>query len=72
MEQKGDLLGLMRTKVEKDLGVYVDDALKFNTHIETDVNKVNKIVELIGRSLAYLDSEDVCNPYNTLIRPITE
>jgi len=34
MEQKGDLVELFRTTVEKDFGAYVDDTLKFSTHTE--------------------------------------
>ena len=53
---------LMRTECEKDLGVWVDDQLKFSTHVSNKVNKANKILDLIRRSFTYIDKAS----FNTL------
>ena len=52
------------SEVEKDLGVLVDQELKFSKHIEVQVNKANKILGLIRRSYQYLDAHmqfDCCS-----------
>ena len=42
---------------EKDLGVWIDDKLKFTKHIGHAVAKGNQILGLIQRSFVYKDSE---------------
>ena len=42
---------------EKDLGVWIDDKLKFTKHIGHAVAKGNHILGLIKRSFVYKDSE---------------
>ena len=48
---------LNKSSEEKDLGVWVDDKLKFSQHIEKQVNKANKQLGLIRRSFDYLDPD---------------
>ena len=50
---------LKSSEVERDLGVLIDRELKFSKHIETQVNKANKIVGLVRRSFEYLDAESM-------------
>ncbi len=40
---------------EKDLGVIVDDQLKFHNHTSTAVNKSNQILAIIKKSFMHLD-----------------
>ena len=42
---------------ENDIGVYVDQNLTFDMHIETKVNKANNIMGIIRRPSTYLDEE---------------
>ena len=72
MEKEGESVELERTSVEKDLGVYIDDDLKLSKHAETQVNKANKLLGLIRRSLTYLDLTSVSILYKALIRPVLE
>ena len=53
-------LGILQE--EKDLGVIFDLSLKFSKHINTVANKANRILGVIKRPLAYMDSRDVHNP----------
>ena len=48
---------LETVKQEKDLGVLVDDRLKFDLHVKTKVCKANKILGLIRRSFDNLDKD---------------
>jgi len=57
---------------EKDLGVTVDHQLKFDQHIENQVNKANKILGLIRRSFNFMDKDILTNLYKTLVRPHLE
>ena len=58
--------------VEKDLGIYVDTALKFDSHISETVKKGNKLVGMISHYITH-KSKDIMIPlYKTLIRPILE
>jgi hypothetical protein len=38
---------------EKDIGVFVDENLSFNKHIQNQVNKANSIMGLIRRTYTY-------------------
>jgi hypothetical protein len=57
--------------VEKDLGVCVDKELNFSRHTGTQVNKSNKLLELIRRSYEYLDVEMMLL-FTSVVRPNLE
>jgi len=59
---------LSKTSCEKDLGVWVDDGLKFSEHINNQVIKANKILGLIRRSFSNIDSHSFKLMYKSLIR----
>ena len=63
---------LLQSQVEKDLGVQVDDELKFSTHIIAQTNKANRLVGLIRRSFTYLDKELMKQLFISLVRPVLE
>ena len=60
------------SNAEKDLGVTIDNELKFSKHIETQVAKANKILGLIRRSFQHLDIETMRSLYTSLVRPHLE
>ena len=57
---------------EMDLGVMIDYELKFDIHIERQVNKANSKLGLIRRSFDALDAETFVMLYKTLVRPHLE
>ena len=57
---------------ERDLGVIIDNELKFHKHHNTQVNKANSILGLIRRSFDYLDKGSFLSLYKTLVRPHLE
>ena len=69
---EGSLVPLGRTELEKDLGINIDPALKFSQHIETQVNKANKILGLIRRSYEHLDKDSFRLLFTSLVRPHLE
>ena len=52
----GDLI-LEAATEKKDLGVIIDEKLKFDKHTEAQVNKANKVLGLLRRSFETLDKE---------------
>ena len=52
-----DRATLEKSEIEKDLGVEVDKDLRFLQHIETQVNKANRLLGLIRKSYKHLDAE---------------
>ena len=52
----GDLT-LETATEEKDLGVIIDEKLKFDKHTEAQVNKANIVLGLLRRSFETLDME---------------
>ena len=46
-----------KSEIERDLGVQVDKDLRFSQHIETQVNKANRLLSPIRRSYEHLDAE---------------
>ena len=60
------------TSKEKDLGVLIDDELKFDSHIKEIVNKANRMLGLIKIAFAGIDKVMFKNIYPVLIRPQLE
>merc|ERR1711872_845753 len=63
---------LLETKEEKDLGVLIDNDLKFSRHIKGIVARANRMIGLIKISFECMDENMFLNLYNTLIRPLLE
>ncbi len=56
----------------KDLGVIVDDQLKFHNHTSAAVNKSNQILAIIKNSFMHLDIVTVLLLYKSILRPHLE
>ena len=67
-----DGTNLAVTKEERDLGVLVDDRLRFSNHIEEIVNKANRILGLIKIGFACFDMKMFKKLYPVLVRPHLE
>ena len=63
---------LQPTKLEKDLGVYVDEELKFHQHVRLSVKKANRILGLIRHTFNNLDETSLPLLYKSLVRPHLE
>ena len=46
---------LEKVKEEKDLGIIVDDALKFHKHVSAAVLKANQTLGIVKRTFSTLD-----------------
>ena len=57
---------------QKDLGVAIDNKLKFVPHIQAMVKKANRNLGLIKRTFSYLDKTVFLNLYKTIVRPHLE
>ena len=65
-------LNLQETKLEKDLGIYVDNNLTFEGHINEIVNKANRLVGMISRFITHKDKDIMVPLFKTLVRPVLE
>ena len=63
---------ISKTETGKDIGVIIDNKLKFSEHLSEKINKANKIVGLIRRTFVYLDSPMFKSLYTALVRPHLE
>ena len=54
-----DRVTLEQLEIDRDLGVQVDKDLIFSQHIETHVNKANRLLGLIRRFYEHLDAESM-------------
>ncbi len=63
---------LEHSSCEKDLGIYIDNKLKFDTHIRVKVNKANRVLGAIRRSFSFLNKENFLKLYISLVRPHLE
>ena len=63
---------LQSTPVEKDLGVFVDDALKFRDNVSYAVNKASRLLGLIRTTLSCIDEDTLLQLFTTLVRPHLE
>ena len=57
---------------KKDLGVTFDNGFSFDVHIQSCINKANKMIGIIKRTFTFLDKENFNTPYKTLLRPYLE
>ena len=64
---------IIRTETkEKDLGIIIDNELKFQVHINTQVKRANRMLGVVKRSFTFLDNEMFLTLYKSLIRPYLE
>ena len=66
-----EVVELHETKLEKDLGVFTDNELKFSTHVEKQV-KGNQLLGLIRRSFQFLDVDTMKLLFVAIVRPHLE
>ena len=57
---------------EKDLGVYIDNQLSYEYHVNDICKRANKIVGLIWRTFEYIDGQNFSLLFKALVRPILE
>ena len=60
---------LYAVRDEKDMGVIVDEKLKFDTHTVTQANKADRVLGLVRRIFDNLDEEMLVLLYKSLVRP---
>jgi hypothetical protein len=69
--QLGDQV-IEEVQEEKDLGVFFDSKLAFDTHINMIVTKANRTLGIIKRKFKHLDAEAFVILYKTKVRSILE
>ena len=57
---------------EKDLGVYIDNKLTFESHINNAVNKANRIMAIARKTYDYMDAKTFSYIFKGLVRPHLE
>ena len=62
----------MLENVKKDLGVIIDNQLKFHTHTSASAKKANSILGLIKRSFVALDEDTLPLLFTSMVRPHLE
>ena len=60
------------TDSEKDLGVIIDNSLRFHDHTASAVKKANQILGVIKKSYNTRDKTTICTLYKGLVRPHLE
>ena len=63
---------LTQVTAEKDLGVTVDEELKFKKHIEDKIATANKMLGIIRHTFKHLDNTSFLMLYKALVRPHVE
>lgn len=72
MRNEGQESELTETEAEKDLGIIMDNKLKFNRQCEKAVNTATGILAMIRRSYTHLDGQTLKLLYTSLVRPHLE
>ncbi len=67
-----DSHNLEYSSCEKDIGVHIDNKLKFDTHINFKINKANRMMGIIRRTFDYMDKSMFCQLFKALVRPHLE
>ena len=63
---------LRNVKPENDIGVIIDNQLKFEDHMYERTKKANNMIGLVRRSFIHLDEEMFLKLYKALVRPHLE
>jgi len=56
----------------KDLGIYIDNNLRFNFHTASVISKANRTLAIIRKSFHSTDNHMFVTLYKSLVRPIIE
>jgi len=72
MNDNGIEISLEVISEENDLGVWMDNRLKFSTHIGHAVAKGNPVLGLMKRSFVHRDSDIIKRLFTALVRPHLE
>lgn len=59
---------ILRVTSEKDIGVIVDEKLKFDEHLLDKVNKANTMMGIIRRTFQFLDTRTFTLLYKSMVR----
>ena len=71
-DKDGILKSLPKDTTEKDLGIWFENNMKFNTHTTYVVNRCNKLLGLIKRTFKSLEKESFLTLYKSLVRSIID
>ena len=63
---------LDQVKEEKDLGVLIDDELKFHKQTAAAIKTANRVLGVVKKSFSYFDDRNLPLIYKSLIRPHLE
>ena len=63
---------LETTTQEKDLGVIIDDTLKFHEHTAAAAKKANQVLGVIKKAYTTLDADTISTLYKGMVRPLLE
>jgi len=74
MQRDGFVRALDKSKIERDLGIMIDDGLTFSEHrpIHRTANKANGIMAVIRRTFTHLDCKCFSLLFRSLVRPHLE
>jgi len=60
------------SNVERNLGIFVDNKLKFHEQCSAVIAKANKLLGMIRRSFEYTNMDMILHLYKSLIQPVIE
>lgn len=63
---------IVQTSAEKDLGVTIDDLMKYHRHTQFVASKANRTLGLIKKSFINISKETFTSLYKTVVRPQIE
>ena len=63
---------IKEVQLKKDLGIWLDNKLTFDTHITKKANKANGLIAVIKKSFTKVTNKVFLNIYKCLIRPYIE
>ena len=63
---------LKSSNCEKDMGVYIDNKITYDTHINNMVFKANRVLAVVRNTFDYMDEDIFRLIFKGLIRPLLE
>ena len=72
MGEQDDISFLTENEEEKDLGIIIDNKLRFSSHCEKVISKSNKLLGIIRRNFTYINEDNFKLLYKAIIRTTIE
>jgi len=72
MNDMNKKINIEKCEEEKDIGVIFDEKLLFDKHMDSSINKANRMLGVIKRTFSFINKDTFLKLYKSMVRPHLE